>query len=335
MAKSKAPASRKLKRIAVFTSGGDAPGMNAAVRAVVRTAAYNDLHVYAIERGYEGMIAGDITRIERRDVGNIMHHGGTVLRTARSKAFMTFEGRKSAYDSLAAYDIDACIAIGGNGTFTGADIFSREFDVPFIGVPGTIDNDIFGTDATIGYDTAVNTAVEAVDKIRDTAESHNRLFFVEVMGRHSGAIALATGIGVGAAQVFIPEVDATMEDLIAKLKRIAKRKKRYSIVVVAEGSPLGRARDIAEQVKEAVQGTFSVRATVIGHLQRGGTPSAADRVLASRLGYAAVTGLINGHFNTAVGVINDKIVYTSLDDAINKVKSVNEDLTKLAEILAT
>ena len=318
---------RRLKRIAVFTSGGDAPGMNAAVRAVVRTAAYNDLHVYAIERGYAGMIEGNINRIERRAVGNIMQHGGTVLKTARSMEFMTPEGRKSAYDSLAAYDIDACIAVGGNGTFTGADIFSKEYDVPFIGVPGTIDNDIFGTDATIGYDTAVN--------IRDTAESHNRLFFVEVMGRHSGAIALATGIGVGASQVLIPEVEATMEGLIAKLKRIAKRKKRYSIVVVAEGSPLGRARAIADEVKEAVRDEFSVRATVIGHLQRGGSPSASDRVLASRLGYAAVRGLINGHYNTAVGVVDDKIVYTSLHDAITKVKHVNEDLTILAEILAT
>ena len=327
--------SRRLKRIAVFTSGGDAPGMNAAVRAVVRTAAYNDLHVYAIKRGYAGMIEGHINRIERRAVGNIMQHGGTTLKTARSTEFMTPEGRKAAYDSLAAYDIDACIAVGGNGTFTGADIFSKEYDIPFIGVPGTIDNDIYGTDATIGYDTAVNTAVEAIDKIRDTAESHNRLFFVEVMGRHSGAIALATGIGVGASQVLIPEIDATMEGLIAKLKRIAKRRKRYSIVVVAEGSPLGRAREIAKEVEEAVKADFSVRATVIGHLQRGGSPSAADRVLASRLGYAAVTGLINGHYNTAVGVVNDKIVYTSLEDAITKEKHVNEDLTRLAEILAT
>ena len=214
-----------IKRIAVFTSGGDAPGMNAALRAVVRTAAYRDLHVFGIHNGYEGMIDGDMRRLEIRDVGNIIYRGGTILKTARSERFMTAEGRKSAYEALRAFDIDACIAIGGNGTFTGAQIFSTDYEIPFIGIPGTIDNDLYGTDYTIGYDTAVNTAVQALDKIRDTADSHNRLFFVEVMGRHSGFIALSTGIASGAGNVLIPEAKSSIEDLVEKLKLGVKRKK--------------------------------------------------------------------------------------------------------------
>nr|HPH21229.1 ATP-dependent 6-phosphofructokinase [Haliscomenobacter sp.] len=202
-----------IKRIAVFTSGGDAPGMNAAIRAVVRTASFHDLHVYGISRGYEGMIDGDFKRLERKDVANIIHRGGTVLKTARSKRFMTPEGRKTAYESLKAFDIDACIAIGGNGTFTGANIFAQEHPIPIIGLPGTIDNDLFGTDYTIGFDTAVNTAIDAVDKIRDTADSHDRVFFVEVMGRHAGYIALHTGIASGAESVVTPEIDTNIEDV--------------------------------------------------------------------------------------------------------------------------
>ena len=221
--------SSEIKRIAVFTSGGDAPGMNAAIRAVVRTAAYHDLHVYGIQRGYEGMIDGDIQRLEPRDVGNIIHRGGTILKTARSQRFMTREGRQLAYESLQAHDIDACIAVGGNGTFTGATIFYREFQLPMIGIPGTIDNDLFGTDLTIGFDTAINTAVEAVDKIRDTADSHNRLFFVEVMGRNSGFIALNTAIGSGAGSVMIPEADQTIEQLLEMLRKSARRKKLFSL----------------------------------------------------------------------------------------------------------
>jgi len=324
--------SREIKRIAVFTSGGDAPGMNAAIRAVVRTASFHDLHVYGIRRGYEGMIDCDIRRLEKRDVGNILQRGGTVLKTARSDRFRTPEGRKSAYESLLAHDIDACIAIGGDGTFTGASIFSQEYDIPFIGVPGTIDNDIYGTDHTIGFDTAVNTAMEAVDKIRDTAESHNRLFFVEVMGRHAGFIALNVGISGGAEMVLLPETDTSLESIVERLRKSAKRKKMFSLVLVAEGNKSGRAREIAAQVKDALD-MFDIRTTVVGHLQRGGSPSGFDRVLSSRLGFHAVEGLLSGKENVAVGIVNDKIRYTAFEDAINKSKNLNKDLVRMAEIL--
>ena len=325
--------SKNLKRIAVFTSGGDAPGMNAAVRAVVRTATYHDLHIYGILRGYQGMIEGDIKRLETRDVGNIIHRGGTILKTARSEDFRTPEGRKSAYDSLLAHDIDACVAIGGNGTFTGADIFSKEYDIPFIGIPGTIDNDLFGTDYTIGFDTAVNTAVEAVDRIRDTADSHNRLFFVEVMGRHAGFIALKTGIGSGAACCMIPETEIDIDQLINLLQKGSKRKKLFSLVIVAEGNQNGGASEIAQKVKEKFD-YYDTKVTIIGHLQRGGAPSAMDRLLASQMGFGAVEGLLQGKSNVMAGIINHKTVYTSFEDAINKSKFPNKDLIRMSEILA-
>ncbi len=325
--------SKEIKRVAVFTSGGDAPGMNAAIRAVVRTASFNNLHVYGIQRGYEGMIDGNLKRLEPRDVGNIIHRGGTILRTARSERFRSPEGRRSAYESLLAYDIDACIAIGGDGTFTGANIFSKEYDIPFIGVPGTIDNDLYGTDFTIGFDTAVNTAIEAVDKIRDTADSHNRLFFVEVMGRHAGFIALNTGIGSGAESVLIPETETSIESLIETLKKGAKRQKLFSLVIVAEGNKLGNANQVADMVKERFS-YYDTKVTIIGHLQRGGAPTAIDRVLASRLGFAAVEGLLKGQKNVMAGIINDKISYTPLEDTISKPKELNEDLLRLAEVLA-
>lgn len=324
---------KDIKRIAVFTSGGDAPGMNAAVRAVVRTATFHDLHIYGIYRGYEGMINGDIRRLETRDVGNIMHRGGTVLKTARSKEFMTQEGRKTAYESLLAHDIDACVAIGGNGTFTGANVFSKEHNIPFIGIPGTIDNDLYGTDYTIGFDTAINTAVDAVDKIRDTADSHNRLFFVEVMGRNSGFIALNTGIGSGASNVMIPETDTTIEELVTTLKKGAKRNKLFSLVIVAEGNKNGGAMEIAEKVRAQFD-HYDTKVTIIGHLQRGGSPTCADRVLASRLGHSAVEALIQGEKNKMVGLVNNKIALTSFEDAITKDKSINGDLVAMAEILA-
>ena len=322
-----------IKRIAVFTSGGDAPGMNAAVRSVVRTAEYNNLHVYGIYRGYDGMINNDIKRLERRDVGNIMHRGGTILKTARSESFRTPEGRKQAYDSLKAHDIDACVAIGGNGTFTGAKIFMEEYDVPFVGIPGTIDNDIYGTDFTIGFDTAINTAIEAVDRIRDTADSHNRLFFIEVMGRHSGYIALHTGIGSGASSIFLPEKDDSLEKLSDMLNKSAKRKKLFNLVIVAEGNKNGNAMEIADKIK-VLNPQFDTKVTIIGHLQRGGSPSCQDRVLSSRLGFAAVNSLLNGQSGVALGVINDQISFTSFDDAINKTKELNKDLIEMAEILA-
>ncbi|MFK8103039.1 MAG: 6-phosphofructokinase, partial [Saprospiraceae bacterium] len=262
----------KIKRIAVFCSGGDAPGMNAAIRAVVRNATYRGLHIFGILRGYEGMIDGNINRLETKDVGNIIHRGGTVLKTARSKAFMTKSGRKKAYESLVAHDIDACIAIGGNGTLTGAQIFSKEYPIPMIGIPGTIDNDLFGSDYTIGFDTAINTAVEAVDKIRDTADSHNRLFFVEVMGRHSGFIALSTGIGSGSASVLIPEKETRISDLIKMLKKGSKRKKLFSLVIVAEGHHEGGAVEIAKKVNKDFD-HYDTKVAIIGHLQRGGSPT--------------------------------------------------------------
>lgn len=322
-----------IKRIAVFTSGGDAPGMNAAIRAVVRTASYHDLHVYAINRGYEGMINCDIHRLERRDVGNIIHRGGTILKTARSAAFRTPEGRRQAYESLMANDIDACVAIGGDGTFTGASIFSKEYNIPFIGIPGTIDNDIYGTDYTIGYDTAVNTAVEAVDRIRDTADSHNRLFFVEVMGRNSGFIALSTGICGGAESILVPENEMAIENLVETLKRGVRRQKLFSLVIVAEGNKSGNATHIAKIIQEKFT-HYDTKVAIIGHLQRGGSPTAMDRILASRLGFAAVEGLINGQTNVAVGIVNNKITYTPFEEAISKEKHLDEDLMRMAEILA-
>lgn len=323
----------KINRIAVFTSGGDAPGMNAALRAVVRTASYHDLHVFGVKNGYEGMIDGNFKRIEKRDVGNIMQRGGTILKTARSERFRTKEGRMQAYEFIQAFDIDACVALGGNGTFTGAEIFEKEFDIPCIGVPCTIDNDLYGTDFTIGFDTAVNTAIEAVDKIRDTAESHNRLFFVEVMGRDSGYIAINTAIGSGAGSVLIPEIETSLEGLIHKLKKSARRKKLFSLVVVAEGNKNGNASEIADKVRSELD-MFDIRVTIIGHLQRGGSPTFRDRVLASRLGNAAITGLLDGKRNSMVGIVGGKIKYSSFKQAINKPKVLDQALVSLAEVLA-
>ncbi len=323
----------KIHRIAVLTSGGDAPGMNAAIRAVVRTAGYHDLHVYGIYEGYNGLISGAIKRLERKDVGNIMHRGGTILKTARSQEFRTKKGRKMAYEGLLAHDIDALIVIGGNGTYTGAKIFQEEYDFPILGLPGTIDNDIFGTDHTIGFDTAINTAIEAVDRIRDTADSHNRLFFIEVMGRHAGYIALHTGIGSGAGYIFLPEIDNSIEELINNLTLSARRKKLFNLVIVAEGNKNGNAMEIAAKIKKA-KPIFDTKVTIIGHLQRGGSPSCADRVLASRLGYHAVEGLLKGKSGMAVGVLDSDISFTPFNQAIAKHKKLNKDLVKMAEILA-
>ncbi len=326
---------KDIKRLAVFTSGGDAPGMNAAIRAIVRNAFNNDLHIYGILRGYEGMIDGHIKRLETTDVSNIIHRGGTVLKTARSQRFMTPEGRKQAYENLVDNDIDALIAIGGNGTMTGAMKFIEEFpDIPIVGIPGTIDNDLFGTDYTIGFDTAVNTAVQAVDKIRDTADSHNRLFFVEVMGRHSGFIALHTAIAGGAGGVLIPEEESSIEDVIKLLKRGAKRAKLFSIVIVAEGNQMGTVYDIARQVEERVDFYDDIKVTVIGHLQRGGSPSAFDRVLSSVLGFSAVEALLNGKSGVMAGIKNNNVHYTPFGEAIAKSKPLNKELLRMAHILA-
>ncbi len=322
-----------IKKIAVFTSGGDAPGMNAALRAVVRTAAFHQIEIIGIEGGYDGMINGVFKPLEIRDVGNIIQRGGTFLKTARSKEFLKKDGRLKAFKMLKKAKVDACIALGGNGTFTGSEIFNKEHGMPVIGVPCTIDNDLFGTNYTIGFDTAVNTAVEAVDKIRDTAESHNRLFFIEVMGRHAGFIALHTAIASGAGSVILPEKETTIDELVASFEKNAKRKKTISLVIVAEDNPLGSAEQIAKKVKQK-SSIFDTRVTVIGHLQRGGSPSAFDRVLASRLGNAAVKALIEDHTNIMVGIDNQQVVYTPLKHAINNQKGVDLRLLKLAEMLA-
>lgn len=309
--------------------------MNAAVRAIVRNAFNTDLHIYGIMRGYEGMIDGTIKRLETTDVSNIIHRGGTVLKTARSQRFMTVEGRKQAYENLVDSDIDALIAIGGNGTFTGAAQFIKEYpDLQIVGIPGTIDNDLYGTDFTIGFDTAVNTAVQAVDKIRDTADSHNRLFFVEVMGRHSGFIALHTAIAGGAGGVMIPEEDSSIDDVVKLLKRGAKRSKLFSIVIVAEGNKMGTVYDIARLVEEKISIFDDIKVTVIGHLQRGGSPSAFDRVLSSILGFSAVEGLMAGKSGMMVGIRNNNVHYTPFEEAISKSKPLNKDLLRMAHILA-
>lgn len=326
---------KELKRIAVYTSGGDAPGMNAAIRAVVRNAIHNDLHVYGIMRGYEGMIDGQIKRLETSDVSNIIHRGGTILKTARSQRFMTPEGRKQAYEKLMVHDIDGLIAIGGNGTFTGALQFMSEYpDLRIIGLPGTIDNDLYGTEFTIGFDTAVNTAVQAVDRIRDTADSHNRLFFVEVMGRHSGFIGLHTGIAGGAGGVLIPEEDVSVDDLVKLLKRAAGRQKLFSIVIVAEGNHMGSVYDIAKLVSEKLDIYDDIKISVIGHLQRGGSPSTFDRVLASVLGFSAVEGIMAGQSGVMAGIKNNNVHYTSFDEAIHKSKPVSRELLRMSHILA-
>lgn len=323
----------EIRKVAVFSSGGDAPGMNAAIRAVVRTASYYDLNVYGVYRGYEGMIDGQIEHLDKRDVGNIIHRGGTILKTARSERFLTKEGRRIAYDALVANEIDALVAIGGDGTFSGAKIFHEEFGIPIVGIPGTIDNDLFGTDYTIGFDTAVNTAIEAVDRIRDTADSHNRLFFIEVMGRDTGYIALNTGIGSGAGAILIPESHIDVDTFIKLLEKSAQRQKLFSLIIVAEGNENGNAQKLADEIRHRFP-DYDPKVTIIGHLQRGGAPSALDRLIASRMGFAAVEALIAGKTNVMVGIENNQTVLVSFDDAINKSKAINQELLRLAEILS-
>ena len=324
-----------MKKIAVFTSGGDAPGMNACIRAVVRTSMYYGLEVYGIRRGYNGMIAGDIYQMTSPSVSNIIQRGGTVLKSARSKEFMTKEGRQKAYDQLQKFGIEGLIAIGGNGTFTGATIFYDEFGIPTVGAPGTIDNDLYGTDYTIGYDTAVNTALEAIDKIRDTADSHDRVFFVEVMGRDSGYIAIQCGIAGGAEIVMVPEVLTPIAEVVETLKQGWNRSKSSSIIVVAEGDEEGNAAEVAEKIKSRIEVEMDMRVTTLGHIQRGGIPSAFDRILASRLGLGAVEGLMEGRKNVMVGVINDQVVYTPFRDTIRLPKPINEDMLRMVKILST
>ncbi|MCT4624928.1 MAG: 6-phosphofructokinase [Schleiferiaceae bacterium] len=322
-----------LKKIAVLTSGGDAPGMNACVRAVVRSAINNGLSVNGIYRGYQGMIEGDFIQCEKHTVSNILHRGGTFLKTARSDDFRTKEGRQKAYEQLQANEVDALVVIGGDGSFTGAAILHDEFGIPVMGCPGTIDNDLFGTDFTIGYDTAVNTVVDAVDRIRDTAESHNRLFFVEVMGRDAGLIALRSGIASGAEAVLIPETVTYIDELIETLHTGYLQHKTSAIIIVAEGDDEGGAYEIAEKVGKKFN-SYETKVTVLGHIQRGGRPSAYDRVMASRMGNRAVEALLRGETNKMVGIQRNELVLVPFEKAIKHHKQINQELLNLVEILS-
>ncbi|MEN9299886.1 MAG: 6-phosphofructokinase [Bacteroidota bacterium] len=327
-------AEKKVTKIGVLTSGGDSPGMNAAVRAVVRTGIYHGMEVYGIMRGYSGMIEDDIIQMDSRSVANIIQRGGTILKTARSKEFFEQEGRQKAYENLKKRGINGLVIIGGDGSFRGAQKFSNEFDIPCIGLPGTIDKDIAGSDFTIGFDTAVNTAVEAIDKIRDTADAHDRLFIVEVMGRDAGYIALHSGIATGAENILIPETKTDIEELIASLSEKEKRKKLVNLIVVAEGDDFGGGNEVATIIKERLPNA-DTRVCILGHIQRGGSPTCLDRLIASRMGYHAVESLIEGRFNVMVGILNNKMNYIPLDNAIKAKQKISEDWLKIVKILAS
>ncbi len=325
----------KIKKIAVMTSGGDSPGMNAAIRSVVRTCAYYRTECMGIYRGYQGLIEGDLVPLTARSVNNIIHKGGTILKSARSKDFRTKEGREKAYQHLKENNVDALVVIGGDGSFTGGVVFNKEFSFPIIGIPGTIDNDISGTTHTLGYDTALNTAVEAIDKIRDTASSHNRLFFVEVMGRDAGFIALNAGVGAGAEEILIPEEDLGLERMLESLKKSRRTGKSSSIVVVSEGDKTGKnVFELADYVEENLP-EYEVRVSVLGHMQRGGSPTCFDRVLASRLGVKAVELLLDSQTNLMVGLQNNKVVATDLEKAIKGQDSIDTELLRVSDIMTT
>jgi 6-phosphofructokinase 1 len=324
---------KTIKKVAVFTSGGDAPGMNAAIRSVVRTCVFHNLECYGVYRGYQGLIEGDFELMDARSVKGIINKGGTMLKSARSKEFRTKEGRQKAYNALKEAGIDAFVVIGGDGSFTGAMIFNQEFDFPVMGIPGTIDNDIYGTTHTLGYDTALNTAVEAIDKIRDTASSHNRLFFIEVMGRDVGHIALNVGVGAGAEEILIPEEDLGLDRLLDSLRRSKESGKSSSVVVVAEGDKIGKnVFELADYVEENLT-EYEVRVSVLGHMQRGGNPSCFDRVLASRMGVKAVESLIIGKSNFMVGLKNDIIDLTPFDQAVKGKSKINMELIRVSDIM--
>jgi 6-phosphofructokinase 1 len=325
---------KKVTKIGVLTSGGDAPGMNACIRAVVRTGIYHELEVFGIMRGYSGMIEDDIVPMNSRSVANIIQRGGTILKTARCQEFLTPEGRKKAYNNLKKRGINGLIIIGGDGSFRGAQIFSHEYDIPCIGIPGTIDKDIAGTDFTIGFDTAVNTAIEAIDKIRDTADAHDRLFIIEVMGRDAGYIALHSGISTGAEHILIPERKTDMESLLRSLLEKEKRQKLVNLVVVAEGDDFGGGNEVAKSIKERMP-NVDMRVVILGHIQRGGSPTCLDRLLASRMGYSAVECLIEGRNNVMVGVMNNKMHYTPLDNAVKAKQKISDEWMKIVKILAS
>lgn len=322
-----------IKRIGVLTSGGDAPGMNACIRAVVRTGIWYKREVVGVINGFNGLINGEFVNLESHSVSNIIQKGGTILKTARSEEFRTWEGRMKAYENLSKSNIDSLVAIGGNGTFTGADIFINEFHIPIMGIPGTIDNDLFGTDRTIGYDTALNTVVDAVDKLRDTADSHNRLFFIEVMGRDAGYIALYSGIASGAEEILIPETKTHIEDLIKILEKGFRQNKKSGIIIVAEGDDVGGAFEVAKRVSEQFT-HYETRVSILGHIQRGGSPSCNDRVLASTLGFEAVKALMDGHKGEMVGIVDNNITYTPFARAIKYHKEIDKGLLEMARILS-
>jgi 6-phosphofructokinase 1 len=323
----------EIKCIGLLTSGGDAPGMNAAIRSVTRAAIFNGIRVKAIYRGYKGLITGEIKEFQTQNVSNIIQQGGTILKTARCMEFMTVEGRKLAYDTMKKEEIDALVVIGGDGTFTGARIFAQEFNVPIVGLPGTIDNDLYGTDSTIGYDTALNTIIEAVDKIRDTASSHERLFFIEVMGRDAGFLALNSALASGAEAAIIPERETKVDQLEELIKNGFRKTKNSSIVIVAESDITGGASGLAERMR-IEHPEYDVRVTILGHIQRGGSPSAYDRILASRMGVAAIDALMDEQRSIMIGIVNDIIVHIPFTKAIKDDKPVNENLLGVLQILS-
>jgi 6-phosphofructokinase 1 len=327
--------SKTIKKIGVLTSGGDSPGMNAAIRSVVRTCAFHGIECIGIYRGYQGMIEGDFKEMGPRSVNNIINKGGTILKSARSKEFMTPEGRKKAFDNLTKVGVEALVVIGGDGSFTGAEIFNSEYGFPVMGIPGTIDNDIFGTSHTLGYDTALNTVIECIDKIRDTASSHNRLFFVEVMGRDAGHIALNAGIGAGAEEILIPEEDLGLDRLLESLQKSKASGKSSSIVVVAEGDKMGKNVFELKDYIESHLPEYDIRVSVLGHMQRGGAPSCFDRVLASRLGVKAVESILEGKSNFMVGIYQDVVTLTPLEQAIKGHYPIDRELLRVSDIMST
>jgi 6-phosphofructokinase 1 len=324
---------KTIKKIGLFTSGGDSPGMNAAVRAVVRSALYYDLDVVGVRHGYQGVIEGDFVDMDRHSVSNIIQRGGTILKSARSQEFRTKEGRQKAADNLKKYEVDALVAIGGDGTFQGATILNEEHDIAVIGIPGTIDNDLYGTDETIGYDTALNTALEAIDKIRDTADAHERLFLVEVMGRDAGFLALETGLAGGAELILLPETLNQVKDIKMNLNEVLSAHRRSTLVIVAEGDETGGAINLSDNLKEDFE-KYEMRVCILGHIQRGGSPTARDRVLASRLGSAAVSALLEGHSSVMVGVINGEVKLTPMRNTWSRTKSIKYELLELAKVLS-
>lgn len=323
----------QIRTIGILTSGGDAPGMNAAIRAVTRTAIYNGYRVMGIKRGYYGLVYDEIEEFTSKSVSNIVQHGGTILKTARCKEFTTVEGRKRAYDNLLRAEIDALVVIGGDGTLTGARIFAEEYDIPIVGLPGTIDNDLGGTDRTIGYDTALNTIVEAVDKIRDTATSHERLFFVEVMGHMAGYLALNSAIASGAEAAIIPEMETEIDQLADLINRGFRKSKSSAIVLVAENPETGGAMGLAQRIKEEFE-QYDARVTILGHLQRGGSPTAADRILASRMGAQAITALSEGQRNVMIGIKNGELVYVPFSKATTHTKTIDHEGVELVKMLS-